>query len=199
MTELTAAQPGRLPVPIPRDETLFYGEAASMDEGEHIIRHYLRVFNKYRWTILGAVAACLAVALTITMLLPKEFTAVTRIQVDRQPPKIVEMDQVDQEQSGANSLEFYQTQYALLKSRSLSEQVVRDLNLENDPQFLFGHGTANKDEAALPLAKRMEMAADKLNRSTNVNPVRSSSIIDIGYQAKDPALAARVAPDPPQG
>lgn len=177
------------------DDVLLYSEALRDEEGsESVIRRYWRIFYKHRWLVLGAVGICLALALIVTMLTQRLYTASVRIQVAREAAKIVDMEQVDEAQAGGTSLEFYQTQYALLKSRSLSEAVVRDLNLSNDYMYLANYNEAEADEiSALPLRRRMEIATTLVNESTSITPVRGSSIIDIAFEAPRPAFSARVA------
>ena len=159
-----------------------------------MIRKYWRILYKNRWVVLAAVGFCLALALIVSMLTQREYSAATRIQVAREAPKVVDMEQVGDEQSGTTSIEFYQTQYALLKSRSLSEAVVRDLGLENDYLYLANYQKSKtEDIAALPVSQRIELATTMVNRNTVVTPVRGSSIIDIQFSAPNPALAARAA------
>jgi succinoglycan biosynthesis transport protein ExoP len=177
------------------DEDIFYPDGAWPDAiNESAIRKYWRILYKNRWVVVAAVGFCLALALIVSMLTQREYSAVTRIQVAREAPKVVDMEQVDDEQSGTTSIEFYQTQYALLKSRSLSEAVVRDLGLENDYLYLANYQKSKtEDIAALPVSQRMELATTMVNKNTVITPVRGSSIIDVEFSAPNPALAARAA------
>ena len=182
-------------MPIGPEEGLIYPDGAWPDPtSESVIRRYWRIFYKHRWVVAAAVGFCLALALVVSMLTQREYSASVRIQIARQAPKVVDMEQVDDEQSGTTSIEFYQTQYALLKSRSLSESVVRDLGLENDYLYLANYQKSKTDEvAALPVSQRMELATTMVNKNTDITPVRGSSIIDVQFSAPNPALAARAA------
>ena len=182
-------------MPIGPEEGLIYPDGAWPDAtSESMIRKYWRILYNNRWVVLAAVGFCLALALIVSMLTQREYSAATRIQVAREAPKVVDMEQVGDEQSGTTSIEFYQTQYALLKSRSLSEAVVRDLGLENDYLYLANYQKSKtEDIAALPVSQRIELATTMVNRNTVVTPVRGSSIIDIQFSAPNPALAARAA------
>lgn len=182
-------------MPIGPEEGLIYPDGAWPDPtSESVIRRYWRIFYKHRWVIAAAVGFCLALALVVSMLTQREYSASVRIQVARQAPKVVDMEQVDDEQSGTTSIEFYQTQYALLKSRSLSESVVRDLGLENDYLYLANYQKSKTDDvAALPVSQRMELATTMVNKNTEITPVRGSSIIDVQFSAPNSALAARAA------
>jgi succinoglycan biosynthesis transport protein ExoP len=173
--------------------TVLYGDPiSSRSPTESELRRYWRIFFKHRMVVLGMLGLCLSVALAVTLIMPRQFTAVTRIQVARQAPKVVNLDQGDDDQSAADAAEFYQTQYELLKSRTLSEAVVRDLDLAQNTQFLFGAVDAAR-LAKMPATDRMELAATKLNKNTIVAPVRGSSIIDLGFRGRDPRLAAIIA------
>ena len=196
MTQLPAARPSAFPVSRGPEDAVLYGDIlAEENEPESVIRRYWRIFYKHRWIVLGIVAASLALALVVSMLTQRQYTATSRIQVAREAAKVIDMEQGDEEQSGGGtSLEFYQTQYALLKSRSLSESVVRDLVLANNPLFLAEYDRSQADEmAALPIKERMELATTLVNRNTIITPVRGSSIIDVAFEAPDPRLSASVA------
>lgn len=196
MTQIAPTRPGHgFLMPVSPEEALIYPEGSLGEvRSESIIRRYWRIFYKHRWVVLGAVGTCLLLALIVSMLTQRQYAAAVRIQVAREAPKIVDMAQVDDEQSGATSMEFYQTQYALLKSRSISEAVVRDLSLQNNYLYLADYNPSRKDEiASLPVAQRMDLATTMVNRDTAVTPVRGSSIIDVRFEAPDPRLAAQVA------
>jgi succinoglycan biosynthesis transport protein ExoP len=196
VTQLPATRPASaFPMPIGPEEGLIYPDGAWPETtNESVIRKYWRILYKNRWVIVAAVGFCLALALIVSMLTQREYSATTRIQVAREAPKVVDMEQVDDEQSGTTSIEFYQTQYALLKSRSLSEAVVRDLGLENDYLYLANYQKSKTDDiAALPVSQRMELATTMVNRNTVITPVRGSSIIDVEFSAPNAALAARAA------
>jgi capsular exopolysaccharide synthesis family protein len=161
---------------------------------ESIIRHYWRIFFRRRWVILTAVLGCLAVALIVSMLTQREYTATTRVQIAREAAKVVDMQGVDDDERGGVDLEFYQTQYALLKSRSLSEAVVRSLGLADNYEFLARYDRGDVDEMkAMPQAERFARATDIVNDSTIISPVRLSSIVDISAQESDPIMAATLA------
>lgn len=181
-------------MPAGPDDALLYSQAlADERSSESIIRRYWRIFFKHRWIVLAIVATCLALALIVTMLTQRQYTAAVRIQVAREAAKVVNIQQVDEEESGT-SIEFYQTQYALLKSRSLSQAVARDLGLANNFLYLANYDQARAEEIAkMPASERMDLATTIVNRDTTISPVRGSSIIDVQFEAPNAKLAAAVA------
>lgn len=175
--------------------TVLYPEESWAPPGiESVIRRYWRLFYKHRWIIVAALAVTIALALVVTLVSRAEYTAKLVLQVSREAPQVLNVQQADDEQAVGSSLEFYQTQYALLQSRSLSEDVVQDLNLANNFAFLAGYDQGKvKAISQLPLDKRLELATTIVNEHTRIEPVRGSSIIDVKYVAPNPILAARIA------
>ncbi|HJR82838.1 MAG TPA: polysaccharide biosynthesis tyrosine autokinase [Sphingomicrobium sp.] len=194
MTQLPVP-PTAFPVANRPESAVLYSDGIIEDTAnESVLRRYWRIFFKHRWVVAGAVGACLAIALIVSLLMKPQYTATVRIQVAREAAKVVDMQQVETEQSGGTTVEFYQTQYALLKSRSLSEAVVRDLGLANNPAFLSdGESSERADLQSMPVAQRLAHATSKVNEHTGISPVRGSSIIDVSFAASDPALSAKVA------
>jgi capsular exopolysaccharide synthesis family protein len=162
--------------------------------GETLLRHYWRIFYRHRWIIGGITAACLILALIVSMLMQRQYTANVRIQIAREASKVVDIEGVDDEESAGTSIEFYQTQYALLRSRSLSEAVVKDLRLADNFTFLSDYNAGDvEDFKAMPRAERVALATQKVNQSTRVSPLAGSSVVDVGYVAPNPQLAATIA------
>jgi polysaccharide biosynthesis transport protein len=197
LTDVPAARPHGVPIG-PWEERLpaLYeaSEQRPIEPHESVIRHYWRIIYRHRWIVLAAVVACVGIALLASMLMQREYTAMTRIEIAREAANITNIEGVESEESRLADLEFYQTQYALLKSRSLSESVVRSLSLESDYDFLSDY---DESEAAslkeLSRERRFMLATEKVNEQTIVSPVRGSSIVDVGYRAPDPEVAARIA------
>lgn len=124
---------------------------------------------------------------------PKEYVATTQIQIERRSLGIAG-DQMPWLENWWN-MEYYPTQYELLKSRGLAEEVVQELDLVNDPAFNAGgtppvvEGT-DDDYADQAVLGRL---ADRLRASLSVSPVRSTQLVRLSYRYKDPVFAARAA------
>jgi uncharacterized protein involved in exopolysaccharide biosynthesis len=79
--------------------------------------------------------------LTTTLLMglmPPTYTAEVMLLIERKPPRVLEVHEVSAELFVPDNDGFYRTQYALLKSRALAAQVIRELRL--NPQNLKGEG-----------------------------------------------------------
>lgn len=199
MSEFPAARPQGYPIaPWSEGQTpaLYTGDLARPDfeASESIIRQYWRILYRRRWIVLAIVAACLALAVLLSMLTQRQYTATTRIQVAREAAKVIDIQGVEDEENSGVSAEFYQTQYALLKSRTLSEAVVRSLGLADNHLFLALYDEGKiEDIKALPRERRFALATGMVNQNTIVSPVRGSSIIDVQVEAPNPVMAATIA------
>ncbi|MEO5772681.1 MAG: polysaccharide biosynthesis tyrosine autokinase [Sphingomicrobium sp.] len=160
---------------------------------ESIVRVYWRILYRWRWLVLASVAACLALAILVSMLTPKEYSSTVRLQIARETAKVIDLKGGGEEPE-LDAMEFYQTQYALLESRSLSEAVVRDLGLDSNAAFLSGFKDADKSSVmSAPRQARFEKATRLVKAGTTITPIRGSSIVDVQYMSPDPATSAAVA------
>lgn len=176
------------------------------DEANLDVRKYLWLAFKHRWLILGSTAVFVCLGLVVTFLTTPTYRASTTLQIDRESPTVVNVQDFEPAATGRDA-EFYQTQYELLKSRTLAERVAANLALQNDatfvggatrsgwaalPGWLFGHSAAAVSAAADAAARRKD-AADRVLANLSVVPVRSSSIVKLSYDDPDPQRATRIA------
>ena len=172
------------------------------------LRKYVWLLFKHRWLVLGSVGVFICLGLLATFLTTPLYQASTTVQINRDTPDFASMQSGQDAQLTApvSDAEFYQTQYELLKSRTLAERVVADLGLQDDPAFLaavapsawtrirnlfFGGGSASKS-AAEDVSERQKAAAARILGNMDVAPVRSSSIVKLSYDSPNPALAAKI-------
>lgn len=165
---------------------------------------YLRIAVKYRWLIAGISFTAVILAIALTFLMTPIYRATASLQIDRDKLNVVDMKDVQSDDS-LNSIEFLQTQYELLSSRSLAERVVAALGLAEDANFspkadqgfslrsLLG---ANKDQPVdeeQDLEKRTRSTVDRLLKSMTVAPVRGSRIVKVSIDNTNPELAQKIA------
>ncbi|WP_257558088.1 polysaccharide biosynthesis tyrosine autokinase [Sphingobium sp. CFD-2] len=169
--------------------------------GIPILRQYLGIAMRWRYVILGAVAACFLIGLIVTLLMTPQYTASSTIEISREADKVTDLQGVERDASIADQ-EFYQTQYGLLQSRSLSERVAAELKLMDSPKFfeLFG---ASSENPAFKLVNgryapsgrtiRLRIAGEILRKQLNVSPTRMSRLVDIRFTSPDADFSAKVA------
>ncbi|WP_426256771.1 GumC family protein [Sphingomonas sp. DC2300-3] len=167
----------------------------------HLLRQLLRISYRWRFVIIGLTVASLLLGLVATLLMTPKYTATATIEISRESNQVTNFQGVERETSLADQ-EFYQTQYGLLQSRSLSERVATQLRLVDDPAFFERFGAAKKSPdfqqvngryAVAGRATRLRVAGEVLRRNLNINPTRLSRLVQISFISPDPAFSARVA------
>ena len=106
----------------------------SESETTPLLRYYLRIAIRWRYVILGATVVCGLLGLIVTLLMTPQYTASATIEISRESERVTNFQGVNPDTSVADQ-EFYQTQYGLLKSRSLSERVAQQLRLSESANF----------------------------------------------------------------
>jgi len=171
------------------------------EEEFSIIRQYVRIAHRWRWVIMGVAATCILLGLVITFLMTPRYTAISTIEISRESDQVTNFEGVERETSVADQ-EFYQTQYGLLRTRSLAERVATNLRLVDDPKFFSTFGVSS-DKPAFELsngrypasgrATRLRVAGETLLAHLSVDPTRLSRLVSIGFTSPDADLSARVA------
>jgi len=87
------------------------------------------VIVKRRWTILLFALIVLSAVLTGTYLKTPIYRASLTLQIDREDIKVVKIEEVAPVETAGSGQDYYQTQYELLKSRSLASRVINQLGL----------------------------------------------------------------------
>jgi uncharacterized protein involved in exopolysaccharide biosynthesis len=173
------------------------------DEGIAVtVRRGMRIVSTWRWLILGTTLGVAALTVLVTLFQTPEYTATVRLQIDREASKVVEGADTIPIESAGGGQEFLRTQFELLRSRSLAERVVGNLQLASQPDFLAVGGKLSGalrrvfapagDRDGDPMEAR-RLAADRLQDVVIVRPILGSRLIDVSYSDPLPARAQRVA------
>ena len=171
------------------------------DLGSRIL-NYIGLARKHKYLIIVVVAIFMFGGVIETMLTPKIYSASTTIKIDRSVPTVFKSRAADAETYYETG--FYQTQYELIRSRTLAERVATALDLgQSDflghpqPSLLKRLFRRDSDVAPIPNAidvkARQAIAAGVVMGGLSVQPVGESSIVRIRYSALDPAWAQRIS------
>jgi len=165
------------------------------------IRRYMRIAVRWRYVIMAITVACVVLGLIVTLLMTPKYTAESTVEISRESDRVTNIQGVDRDASVADQ-EFYQTQYGLLRSRSLSERVATQLRLVDDSKFFEMFGVS-REEPAFQLtagrypvtgrAIRTRVAGEVLLDHMGVTPTRLSRLVDIQFTSPDPAFSTRIA------
>ncbi|MBA2919780.1 polysaccharide biosynthesis tyrosine autokinase [Sphingomonas sp. MAH-20] len=167
--------------------------------GTPILLEYLRVIERRRWLIGAILVASVAIAVIVTLLMTPQYTAKTRVEISRQEQRITNIEGVSGKDATFDQ-EFYETQYALLKTRAVAERVARSLGLARDPAFFEAHGVRLDDEGGRSgvlskdsLKEREDQAVALLQDHVAIQPLARSALVDIMYESANPTLSANIA------
>ena len=182
-------------------------QSESPGEDEINLLDYWRVLVKRRWAVIGLTLIAVFATFVNTLLTTPIFRASTTIQIDRETLNVVNVEGVNAG-GGTNDWEFYETQYQLLRSRSLAERVASQLQLGSDGgkswsepgspwRALFGSLFGGAKPAA-KTAKPAQPVDDRLFAGVIagglvVEPIRESRLVALHYDSPNPEFAARVA------
>lgn len=191
------------------------------DTEENIdIRDYLRVIRKRRWTIITVFSIIVATVIIHVFTSPPIYEATTRLIIDKENPNVVSIQEVMA--IDASGTDYYQTQYKIIESRTVAREAIRRLQLEESGEFFPKEKddiisnlkrsikdtiTFWKDSIASLLRTQEEITSESgtvegyepdsslvsnFIQRIRVNPIRNSRLVDVSFEAKDPALAAKI-------
>lgn len=175
----------------------------SSEEVPHLL-DYWAIIKKRRWVVLACLVVVFATVAIGTLKEKPLYQGKVLIEIDPQPPNVVnfkEVVSVDPVDVDA----YLETQYKILKSRSLSEEIVRDLQLYRIPEFYKARlflGLIHENPKVLPSPSQPnpDVNADyyrnsvaHLQDSIDVSPVRRSNLVQVSFDSYDPQVAAQVA------
>ncbi|MEL7061387.1 MAG: polysaccharide biosynthesis tyrosine autokinase [Acidobacteriota bacterium] len=169
------------------------GGPMSVDESIDVAK-YLTALRR-RWPLV-AIVCLLAIGFAFVRyaLTEKQYRSVVTIQIERKRLSLLALGQAGWLEDWWN-LEYYPTQYRLLRSRGMAERVVLNLRLHRDPSFnprvagLVGDGEAVELDSAQELAG----LAGRVRSGLSVNPIDETQLVDLAYVSTSPELAARIA------
>ena len=181
-------------------------------EDEINLLDYWRILVKRRWVVAGTVAMVLVLALVGTLLTTPIYRATTTMQIERDGVQVLQVAGMNPADNDYND-DFYQTQYELMQSRSLSERVVSQLGLAESGELdrlwppspwaklraLVGGKPADADKApgkqvaAKADPDRLDQLANAFSGGIDIEPVRKSRLVRINYDSPDPAFSQRAA------
>jgi capsular exopolysaccharide synthesis family protein len=145
-------------------------------------------------TVVIAIAVCLVLGVVATLLMQPIYTARTTLQIDRESARVVNVTDVTPDEQMIAGEEFFQTQYGVLRSRSLQIRVAEALGLTRDNKFITVMGKpAIQGTDAASTARRRERVLGLLRDNLQVTPTRGSRLVTLTFDSPDPALSSRVA------
>ena len=158
---------------------------------------YWRLALKHRFLILGTFVGALTIGAALTLLMTPIYTAEATLQIDRESARVFNAEDVAPRESMIQGEEFFQTQYGLLRSRSLAERVIENLGLASSDATLKALGVEAPPpatgSAAEQASRRRAAALEAVQENLSVSPVRGSRLVAVGFDNPNPVVSARIA------
>jgi polysaccharide biosynthesis transport protein len=115
------------------------GPALLAAEGQASLREYLSVIRRHLSLIVTITLSALLIAGVAIFVITPTYMATALILIEPQPPQVLDMKELMVEPPGGEEHDYYKTQYALMRSRSLAAGVIHDLGLQDNPLFDSSH------------------------------------------------------------
>lgn len=191
-----------------------YIQVSYPEEKEVNLRDYWRVIQKRRWTILAFFIIVVVTTAIFTFTMRPIYRGTATILINKENPQILDFKEVFA--VNTMDLDYYQTQYKILESRSLAKRVIQTMKLAEHPEFLSSAPSPAwqkvKEKILLFLQQRFafleaeplkDFTGEKetLQESALVNeflarlkiePIRNSRLVKIHFDSHYPELATRV-------
>jgi len=147
-------------------------KGAKAPEGWHPLEAW-RIVRKRWLPFVTVLALAIGVASVVTLKTTPEYRAISSLNIEGQIQRRTNFQNVDS--FDTFNQDYYQTQYKVLQSRTMSEKTMTKLKLWERPEF---GGERDPVEA---FQKKLEVA-----------PVRNSRIVTVAFEHPDPKLAAEI-------
>jgi capsular exopolysaccharide synthesis family protein len=188
-----------------------YGAAAASTGSDLSLVHYLQVLYRRRYIAISAFLLVFLAVTLYTVTATRMYEATTRLLIERDTPNVVSFQEVlDQ---GAQTDDYYETQYAILRGRGLARRTIEALNLWEHPLLNPEPGFSVRGAIMAPfnaIARWFEPARpieapgaeetaaqsrviDRFLANLNVEAVRYSRLVDVTFRSPDPAMSATIA------
>ncbi|MDD5306522.1 MAG: polysaccharide biosynthesis tyrosine autokinase [Deltaproteobacteria bacterium] len=161
---------------------------APQDAGPDIWE-YILILRRRMLLIVLTVLVAVGLTAFVTMRMTKIYRATVTLRIETQAPRVLGKDVENVVEMGTGSYwsnqEYYETQYKIIASRDVSARVVKDLKLNEDPEFM---GVPEEERAGWKPVT-IDKAASIMQDLLTVEPVKDSRLARIHVDHPDPARA----------
>ncbi len=191
-----------------------YSPMPPQEEKEVNLRDYWKVILKRRWTIVAFFFIVLITTAVITFTMTPIYRGTTTIQINKENPQIVDFKELFA--VNTMDLDYYQTQYKILESRTLSRRVIQSMRLSENPEFLPKPETPFQKWASAILSpisnllsffesqesknasrdftesSKETILINQFLKKLKVEPIRNSRLVKIHFDSHDRELSTQV-------
>ncbi len=192
-----------------------YNYAPYQEEKQVHLRDYWKVIMKRRWIIIALFLIVLIASAVGTFTTKPIYRGTATIQINRENPQIVDFK--DLFAIDTMEMDYYQTQYKILESRSLARRVIQALKLSEHPDFqpkpetpfqqrkrgLFhslstlsvsfrNHSSENPSGNDPSEDGKETSLINQFLGKLKIEPIRNSRLVKIHFDSSYPRLSAQI-------
>ena len=175
------------------------------------LKEYWTIVMKSKWKIISFLFLTTLIASVIVMSLAPVYRATSSLLIKASRDKPVSIDSVYSLDTSRK--DYFSTQFEILKSRAVTEQVIDELQLAVHPEFLptekksplvqvkafvkslIPEDFLSKDQQkdVVDLRSKKVALINNFQNKLFITPIRNTQLVNISFEANDPQLAALVA------
>ena len=188
-----------------------YFQSPFQEEKEINLRDYWKVIRKRQWIIIAFFLIVVITTAIGTFTMKPIYRGSTTIQINKENPQIVDFKEIFA--VNTMDMDYYQTQYKVLESRSLARRVIHSLKLTEHPEFLPKPETpfqkwraniltpvsdlftsSNKSSSPNKDQSESEKETALINQflgKLKIEPIRNSRLVKIHFDSIYPELSSK--------
>ena len=169
------------------------------------LQEYAKILRKHRWLILFTTATLTSLAAFIVSDMTPVYKATSTLLIETQQTNPMNIDELIGIDTSNN--EYYQTQFEVLRSKTLAKRVVEEMGLYDHPDFtndsddfVFSSNNQSLDnsiDSAEPAVEaqslRNQLVVNRFIKRTTITPIKNTKLVRISFESSDRIFAARVA------
>jgi capsular exopolysaccharide synthesis family protein len=185
-----------------------FHDSHSSSEKQVDLYFVFKAFAKYKWVISFLSILITILASFVLLSIKPTFRAESTMLIEADQSRVASINELFS--YNVRNSDYYRTQFEILKSRSLAEQVVEELSLIKEPEFdprmdampwyrkylpaeINGLPLYSKDNGYDSADKLLNEVISRFSSGLTISPVAKTQIVKIVYESKKPELAAEIA------
>lgn len=146
------------------------------------VTQFLAILRARWWVALVVFLLTVGTTLSVSLLLPKQYSASSTVVIDVKP------DPIAGQFAGMLAPSYMATQVDVIQSDRVAQRVVRNLKLAENPQVRADWLEATGGQGSIE-----DWLSGRFRAGMDVKPSRESNVISVSYRAPDPRFAAALA------
>jgi capsular exopolysaccharide synthesis family protein len=151
---------------------------------------YLVILRKHQWLILTFLLTVVTVVTIASFKMKPVYEAAARVEVDKESQSPLPFQEENSYDEFVDMDSYLETQTKILESETLAFQTIKSMDLARYPEFGGGPGTLAFGQGGAGTRRPAILGA--FLGGLSVKRVPNSRLIQVGFEAEDPQLAAQI-------